>query len=168
MKMKFKDFEFLKNPTLLEIQSSTVLGVSNVIGQSSIVEGTGINPTTVKGSGQVFGEEGEAWCEFFTHLLKENTDGWLYIPNSSPIKAYLKSFEYKQSSKQGGITYSFEFIESVSRKNELCKLSVVVALENDNAYKIANRYNVPVEQIMELNEIKNPFSINAGDKVVLR
>ena len=40
--------------------------------------------------------------------------------------------------------------------------------DGENLFQIAGRCNVPVERLMALNDFATPFSVNSGDRVVIK
>ncbi len=53
-------------------------------------------------------------------------------------------------------------------KKEIAPLDYIVAYDGDNAFDIAARANMSVDEIMQLNDIESPFSIKKGERVKLR
>lgn len=51
---------------------------------------------------------------------------------------------------------------------EIAPLDYIVAYDGDNAFDIAARANMSVDEIMQLNDIESPFSIKKGERVKLR
>ncbi|MCM1114358.1 MAG: LysM peptidoglycan-binding domain-containing protein [Clostridium sp.] len=165
--MVFKDFVFPSNPTVLEVKASTNIHNFPIANNSSRVENVSVNPSIVEGSGVFFGDRGEEYCLYLQHLLRLRTAGVLLLPTAVGMNAYLTRFSYKKSSNKNEISYSFTFTEDCSSKKEERLFYFTVAENGENAFDIANRCNVSVDDIMRLNTIATPFSIKAGDKVVL-
>lgn len=164
VKMKFGDFEFPTNPAQLEVSASTNVKSSPIFGIGSSVQNVSREPVTVKGSGRFYGEDAEQSCAFLQHMLRRGKSEVLFIPSAGSLNAYLTRFTYGRD-VSGGASYSFEFTENCNNKSELCAVKEITAAEGDNAFNIAARCGVSVNEIMRKNNFKNAFDINAGDRV---
>ena len=168
MKMKYKDFEWSVNPFDVKVVSSTNLNISPVFGKKSVSENVSINPTVVEGKGVFYGENGRERCSFLQHLLKLTDSGWLFISGAPPIRAFFIRFSFTNNSEKNCFSYEFKFVEDCSEKREERILSFIYAEEGENAFDIAYRCGVSVDDIMKNNDIKTPFDIAEGQKVAIR
>lgn len=168
MKMKFRDFVFPSNPSLIKSSFSSKFSDTSVPGENSIVENVSINPAVITGNGEFFGDDALENCTFLQRLLKERISGWLFAPGITPIKAFLTEFEWEKSSKSKSCSYSFKFVEDSTDKQEREEMTFVTAKEGQNAFDIAFENGVSVDDIMSLNEFKTPFDIKENDRVILR
>lgn len=168
MKMKFNDFEFPVNPKSIEISSSTNCRKKSIFGRNTAVENVSVNPIVISGSGEIYGKSGEEACSYLLHMLKTKCAYWLFAPNMIPVKAFLTEFSYTQNSVKNSYSYSFRFVEDCNDKSECLQLPYTIALKGENAFDIAFRCRVSVDDIMKNNDIRTPFDISGGDKVVLR
>lgn len=166
MKLKYKDFEFPVNPGSINISSSTNCRSKSVFGKNSVTENVSVNPVTVTGDGEFF--DGTEVCAELQNMLKDKSSGWLYIPSAAPVKAFFTEFKFSKSNKKNSVAYSFKFTEDCTDRSARINFRFTIAEEGENAFEIANRCNASVNDIMSLNDIKSPFDINAGDRVVLR
>lgn len=168
MRMKYKDFEFPSNPAEIEIISSSSYSNKSELNGGSIVENLSVNPTVVCGNGEFYGEGSEAYCARLQNMLKDRASGWLFVPSAPPVKAFFTEFKFGKSNKKNAVSYSFKFTEDCIEKEARVKPEYITACEGDNAFEIANRFSVSVNDIMRLNDFKTPFDISEGDGVVLR
>lgn len=168
MKLKYKSFEFPSNPEKLEVLSSTNCSSSAVPDKNSAVQNVSVNPVIVKGSGEFYGNTCEETAAFLQNMLRDKTSGWLLLPFSIPVKAFFTSFEFCKRSSKNSVLYSFEFTEDCSGRMAERIFKYTFAEKGENAFEIANRCNVSVNDIMLFNNFKTPFDISAGDRVVLR
>lgn len=167
MKMKFKNFEFPTNPSVIEVKTSSNICYSPMLSGTSVVENTSVNTTVITGSGVFYGDKGEEYCIYLQHLLKQKRSGALLLPSCVGMEAYLTRLDYKKDTNLNKITYSFEFVEKCSDKQEIRLFCFTYAKAEENAFDIANRCGVSVESIMQKNDLLSPFSIKKGDKVVI-
>lgn len=100
--------------------------------------------------------------------FKAGGAGELHCPSLYPIEAIFTEFKYDSSATLGKIEYEFEFTQVCDDKKEIAPLDYIVAYDGDNAFDIAARANMSVDEIMQLNDIESPFSIKKGDWVKLR
>ncbi|MGN1202221.1 MAG: LysM peptidoglycan-binding domain-containing protein [Eubacterium sp.] len=168
MKLKYKDFEFPVNPGSIEILSSTNCSSKEIYGGNSVCENVSVNPIAVTGSGEFYGDNCEEHCAALQNLLKSTSSGWLFLPSAPPVKAFFTEFKFSKNSKKNSISYSFRFTEDCSSKKTQKAFNYTVAAQNENAFEIAGRCGVSVNDIMSLNDLKSPFDISQGDKVVMR
>lgn len=168
MKMRFNDFVFPANPAKLEILLSSNFSSSPVFGRGSSVQNVSVNPAVIKGSGEFYGSRAESSCCYLQHILRLRTAGILFIPSSGSYNAYLTEFNFSRNADKSGIAYSFVFTESCSDRKERRSFCSTVAKEGENAFDIADRCCVSVNEIMERNSFKTPFDINKGDRVMMR
>ena len=168
MKLKYKNFEFPSNPSKIEILSSSNCNNKPIFDSSSAVENVSVNPIIVMGGGEFFGEGREEYCATLQNLLKSTESGWLFLPSVPPVKAYFTELKFGQGTKRNSISYSFEFTEDCTDRRPERLFKYTVAGDGENAFEIANRCNVSVNDIMRLNDLKSPFEISKGDRVVLR
>lgn len=168
MKMRFKDFIFPSNPSVFEISSSTNIAVRSVYHGNSDVQSVSLNPIKVNGNGEFFGDEAEESCQYLMHMLRTKESGALLLPSGSGFNAYLNKFTFFKNAQKNSISYTFEFTENCSSKKELRELCFTVCKNGENAFDIAGRCNVSVDDIMKYNDLKTPFDIKEGEKVVIR
>lgn len=167
MRMQYKDFIFPSNPRNIKVSSSVNCSEKPVYGQNSDVQGVSVNPSVITGNGEFYFEKGEDGCSYLMHLLRQATSGWLFVPSSPPMKAFLTEFSFEKNAQKGCCTYSFEFKEDCTDKSETVLFAQTIARKGENMFEIANRCNVDVSAIMRLNDFKTPFDIKEGDVVRL-
>lgn len=168
MKLKYKDFEFSVNPSSIEIFSSANCAVKAVFNENSVTQNVSVNPVIVVGSGEFYGDKCDEYCAFLQNMIKEKSSGWLILPSAPPVKAFFTEFKFCKSSKKNCLAYSFEFTEDCTRRSPIKHLKYTIAETGENAFEIANRCNTSVNEIMCLNDLKSPFDIKSGDRVVLK
>lgn len=168
MKMKFNGFVFPANPAELEIVLSTNFSSSPVFGKGSNVQNVSVNPAVIKGKGEFYGERAEESCHYLQHMLRLKTSGILLLPCASSFNAFLTEFTFVKNADKGGISYAFIFTESSNSRAEKRCFCCTTAEKNDNAFIIADRCGVSVNEIMKQNSFKTPFDICEGDRVMLR
>lgn len=168
MKMEFNGFVFPANPAELEIALSTNFSSSPVFGKGSNVQNVSVNPAVIKGKGEFYGERAEQSCHYLQHMLRLKTSGILLLPCSGSFHAFLTEFTFVKNADKGGISYTFTFTESSNSRAEKRCFCYTTAEENENAFMIADRCGVSVNEIMKHNSFKTPFDICEGDRVMLR
>lgn len=168
MKLKYKEFEFPANPGSIEISLSSNCSSTPISDGNSNVENVSVNPIIVAGNGEFFGEAAQEHCALLQNLLKSKESGWLFVPSSPPIKAYFTEFKFSKNTKRNSISYAFVFTEDCSDRKSERFFNYTYAEKGENAFEIANRCNVSVNDIMRLNDFESPFELTQGDRVVLR
>ena len=89
----------------------------------------------------------------FLYLLRQGGAGELHCPSLYPIEAIFTEFKYDSSATLGKIEYEFEFTQVCDDKKEIAPLDYIVAYDGDNAFDIAARANMSVDEIMQLNDM---------------
>ncbi len=168
MKMKYKDFEFPLNPSVIKVKHSRNITENPIIDSDSAVYNISKNASVISGEGSFFGEKAFHYASELERLSKSNSSGWLFTPNGGCFNAYLKEVTIKSDAKRNEVFYTFTFIENCNHKKNQKDIEFVYARKDENLFDIAHRCDVPIEKLLELNNRKNPFDISAGDKVVLR
>lgn len=167
-KMRFKDYIFPSNPQSIKITTQSKTAQSGIYGGQSTVQSVCVNPTIISGSGIFAGEGAQEECRRLSHMLKINTSGEFHCPNAQPIKAYLTEFSYSAAADRGALAYSFEFTEDCNGRREEIEFDYTLALDGENAFDIAARTGVTVDEVVELNSLKGPFDITAGERILLK
>lgn len=168
VKMKFGELEFPSNPKTIKAEISSKVIYSPVYGGISKTEKITDKPTVISGSGMIFSDDGVEFCQRLSRMIKAKKSSWLFCPGIYPIKAFLSDFTYQLDSKSNGVDYRFSFVEdcaNISVKRDFC---FTVAGENENAFDIAYRCGVSVDDVMRLNDIATPFDFSNGERVRIR
>ncbi len=168
MMMKYKDLQFLNNPSQLEIRSSNLISTLPLLSKGSAVNCVTDMPTKVKAVGRVYGDEGEEWCSRMKHYLPDRKSGWLFTPSAPPMKAFLEAFTFRRESTTDEICYTAEFIEDCNGKSFEAKEGFTFARQGENAFDIAYRCSVGVDGLEELNGFPDPFGFSENDRVRIR
>lgn len=167
-KMRFKDFVFDTNPSYIQVITSRDVSNTSVYDGKGITQDISQKPIIVKGKGTFFLDDADEKCAHLSYLLRQGGAGELHCPSLYPIEAIFTEFKYDSSATLGKIEYEFEFTQVCDDKKEIAPLDYIVAYDGDNAFDIAARANMSVDEIMQLNDIESPFSIKKGERVKLR
>lgn len=165
---EYKGISFPVNPSTVEVFNGRSVKVKSAHGSNPITQDLGAKPTEIKGSGTFYCDDARERCERLAHLTRESGSGWLHCPYCVPIMAYLTCFEYKADSNKSSVSYKFELIEDCSATNPVRLFEYTQAVAGDNAFIIASREGVSVNDIMALNDYKTPFDIKEKDVVKIR
>ncbi len=168
MRLKYKNFEFPANPASIEFLSSSNCCSKPVFDENSAVENISVNPVKITGEGEFFADSAQEYCSYLQNLLKSKKSGWLFVPSAPPVKAYFTEFKFSKNTKRNSILYFFEFTEDCSGRKAERLFKYTYAEKNENAFEIANRCDVSVNEIMRLNDFKSPFDIPQGSRVAIR
>lgn len=166
--MKFKGFSFDVNPSFIEIHHKRIISEKALLNGKSRVNSGALCPAEITGGGSFYGNDAPEKLAMLEALHKKGGSGWLYLPQGSAYNVYFKELTFKFNADKNRYDYSFVFVENVSSKKHSYDFSYTVAGEDENLFQIAGRCNVPVEMLMALNDFATPFSVNSGDRVVLK
>lgn len=167
IKMKFKDFEFPSNPAVIKTQLSANVREAPLFDSDSAVYNVSRNAAVISGEGSLWGEERFTASALLKRLQKSSEAGWLFLPDGSCYNAFFTSLTIEEDAKKGCVFYAFSFTENCSHTKEKYDFGFTLAKAGENMFDIAHRCGVPIEALMRLNDIRTPFDVKEGDKVVL-
>lgn len=167
IKMSYKGFTFDVNPSSLKIGMAKNIGIKHIPFSTSKVEEINFQPIKISGNGRIVGENALEKAFELERIFKSKGSSYLFIPSSSPVKAFFSAFNISFDSKDNSVLYSFEFIEDcVGKKEEYC-FGYTVAKRGESLYDIALRTGVDLDEIFANNKYADLFSVSKGDKVWL-
>lgn len=167
-KMKFKGFSFDVNPNFIEIRHKRIISEKALLNGRSRVNSGALCPAEITGRGCFYGSNAPEKLAMLEALHKMGGAGMLYLPQGSAYKVYFKELTFSFNADKNRYDYSFAFVECTSSKKPVRDFSYTLADDGENLFQIAGRCNVPVERLMALNDFATPFSVNSGDRVVLK
>lgn len=167
VKMSYKGFEFEVNPSSIEVSLAKNIETRKLAFRHSKTQETVFEPTVIKGRGRFCSDNAGEQAFELEKLFKSNGSAYLFAPWATPMKAFFKSLSLSTDSKDGSISYSFEFVEDIKEKKNEYAFNYVVAKYGDNLYTISNQTGVDVKTLFESNDYRNLFSVRKGDKVWL-
>lgn len=167
IRMSYKDFCFMVNPDSLKLRYSKSLG--NKIVPFGIGKGREIctNPTVISGKGCFVGANARQCIRDLSRLFNDKGSGYLFLPDSTPIKAVFSTLDIEYAGCDDKIEYSFEFVQESGDKAPIMDFGYTFAKRDENLFDIANRTNTDVGELFRLNRYKDLFSVNEGDRVWL-
>ncbi len=168
IKMRFNDFVFETNPLYIEVIASRDVKVNSIYGKNSIANDICQEPIIVKGKGVLYGDDAQEKCNIMSKLLRQGLQGELHCPSLYPIKAIFTLFKYNANAQKGGIEYEFEFTQVCGEDLQNLSLDYTYAALGENAFDIAKRTNICIDDIMNLNGFESPFSIEENERVNLK
>lgn len=168
MKMRYRGFEFPSNPTLIKTELSNNVREDPLFGSDSAVYNVSRNASIISGEGCLWGEERFSAASQLKQLHKRGGDGWLFLPDGSCCRAFFTALTINEDAKRGCVSYAFSFTENCNHVKTEYDFGFTYAGENENMFDIAHRCGTQIEKLMKLNNFETPFSVKAGDKVVLK
>ncbi|MCD7872480.1 MAG: hypothetical protein LUG21_04135, partial [Clostridiales bacterium] len=91
IKMKYKDFEFVKNPQSIEVKKSKNINEKALFGVGSAVEEVSKNAAVIKANGVYFGENSLEFMFDLQRTFDEKGAGILILPCGECYCAFFKS-----------------------------------------------------------------------------
>lgn len=168
LKMTYKGFKFLSNPEVIDVTLSANVREKPLFGSDSAVSNVSRNAAVISGEGHFWGKDALSASRELKRLQRSSSSGWLFLPDGSCYDAFFSSLTIKEEAQRDCISYSFKFIENCRHTSDDYDFGFTYAEEGENMFDISNRCTVEIETLMRLNNYKTPFSIKAGDKVVLK
>lgn len=168
IRMSFKDFTFMVNPESLKISHTKSVSSKLLPFGSSKNKEMNTNPVVISGVGYSIGENARKNIRFLTRVFNDKGSGYLYLPDSTPIKVIFSKLDVKYSGVEDKVEYEFEFLQESCGKAAVFDFGFTYALQGENLYDIANRTSKDVGELFCLNKYSDLFSVKEGDKVWLR
>ena len=169
VKMKYKDYELPSNPSSIEICAERKLEITPVFSKKSVTESISICPSVITARGRFYCDDAIEHCEKINQILKENDSGILKCPGLYPTRAFLSNFTYEIEGDTDAVKYCIVFTEDCDNSHsEKRNFSYTFAMEGENAFDIAHRCGVSVDDIMMLNDYVSPFDIKKDERVKIR
>lgn len=167
IKMSYKGFTFEVNPQTISIDYSKSVSTRSFPFFTSKAQEISINPTKISASGKFVGESAREFANKFERVFKSKGSAYLFVVDSTPIKAFFTALNISFDSKENAVSYTFEFVEDYQGKQRYFDFGYTYAKDGENLYDIANRTGVSVETLYDLNNFCDLFAVEGGDKVWL-
>ena len=167
LNMRYKDFVFPSNPSKIEVLSSKKISEKPLINGDFNTDENSKNASVIKAQGVFYGENSDEQLQQLSRLFNESGEGWLFLPNGRCFRAYFKSLITTQSADKSSVSYGLTFVEKSARRSSEYPFGYTFAQRGENAFDIAHRCNIAIEDLMDANCIKTPFDIEEGDRIWL-
>ncbi len=165
--MRYRTFTFPQNPETLKVKKASSVQQTPLLSGCCETDETYTTPAEITVSGYFFGDGALSAAHTLSSLFKNGEAGLLILPDGRRFLARLTAFTYSLTASEGGVSYTASFLEDVAFL--LPSPAFTIARHGENAFLIARRCRVEVDDIMRLNPaFITPFSIPEGAKVVLK
>lgn len=118
-KLRFKGYEFTYNPKTITIKQDKLI-LSHPLPQSKgfFQQPMGSKPLEISGEGELFGENADSRFMEIYSLFRGDESGILTLPHFKPIFCFLSEIKNVKKAGPDMLTYSFKFIEDVSKRGD--------------------------------------------------
>lgn len=165
--MKFKDYRWEHNPRELVFECGSDVKELKVPYGKARVQNMGRKNMTVKGEGELYGEDCMEQFSRLYSLFKQGGAGVLSIPKLKPIYAVFESVKIIGEPKPDILTYSFVFRELMELEKSEPPTSYTVKA-GESLWDISYSLDIPIDALVKLNpQIKRPDEPEAGSTVIL-
>ena len=168
LNMKYKDFVFPSNPSRLEVINSKNIAQKPLVNGDFNTDELSKEACVIKAQGAFYGADAYSKAQSLARLFEENGAGWLFLPSSRCLRAYFKTLSLSESADKSSISYEISFVEKSSGRSESFPFGYTFAQQNENAFDIAARCGISIEDLMDCNNIQTPFDIEEGDRIWLK
>lgn len=167
IRISYKDFTFMVNPNTLKLSHSKSVASRTIPFGASRNKEVNTNPIIISGTGYFAGNNARKYIRELSKIFNDKGSGYLFLPDSTPIKAIFSKLEITYTGASDKIEYSFEFLQEEVGKSTTFDFGYTFALGGENLFDIANRTNTEVGDLFSLNGYSDLFSVSEGDKVWL-
>lgn len=165
IRMSYKNFTFWVNPSTLKISHRRVVSSRSIPFGASRSREISMSPVVISGQGVFAGDDARDNARDITRIFDEKGSGYLFLPDSTPVKAIFSRLDVSYRDTDGSIVYDFEFVQENPSKSASFDFGFTYAKAGENLYDVSNRTSVGVDRLFELNSYKDLFSIQEGDKI---
>lgn len=163
--MKFGKYTFMHNPKTLVVKNK-LRGNSSVIPyHGEIYSPVAVENTTITGEGIITGEQ---CCQKLLSLIESLKSGDKNLLSISPFPSFyavLTELEYTLTPKENTaeIKFTFTSASSISKSGSDFKEKTYTTDGSDSLWDISYKYDIPVEQLLDLNPfVKRPDILENG------
>ncbi len=183
--MRYKNYVWPHNPRVYTIDYERVMAENKVPYGLYHLQDLGRTRRVMRGEGEFAGSEAYAQFGALANVFYDPGAGELIHPLWQAAKAHFVELSLKQEPRPDYVSYTFTFWEDLEYYDT--QLGAVQAgatedgpsasageliykvVKGDTLWGIAKKYNVTLEQILQLNpQIKNPSLIQVGQEVRVR
>ena len=169
IRLKYKDFEFLRNPSVISVEQSKKLSERTLpFSAGSAVDEIALRPARISFSGSFYGSGASAAAARLAALYNDGGAGELFLPAGEYFVAFLSDMRLEFDAQKNALEYSLKFTESGSGKPYKRKRRCVFARAGQNCFDIAFENGVSVDDVVRLNDLETPFSVEEGQAVRIR
>lgn len=166
--IRYKNYVWKNNPRQIKIIHNRNVQEVSVPYSHGVVRDYGERARVIRGVGEFFGEKCIDEFEKLRAIQQEGGKGYLTLPMVKPFLAIFRLLELEENPTPKLLKYSFEFVEYISsHKSDSCYVKRYhVVQKGENLWDVSNKYNVSVENLLDLNlHIKRPDNLILGEKV---
>lgn len=171
-KMSFNNYVWSHNPRKINIEEEKNIVEFMLPFNKNILQNLGRKKRIVKGEGELFGVTCFNEFKELRELYLADNSAYLKLPGIDPFLARFSSLKMVGEANEDVLTYTFEFIEEIEYDSEIrgdLADGYYIASDGDTLWTIANKYNISVSTLLELNkDIRKPEDVSSGQKVLLR
>ena len=166
-KMQYKNFIFDINPSDIKLTLKKNLAKTNVMHSTQVCSEVGESVAVISGKGRFVGENAIKKAYELIRIYNKQGADFLFTPCCAHMLAVFNKLNISYSSDSKRVEYAFEFTQQGRRKAEKYDFGYTFANEGENLFDIAERTQISIEKIVELNDFCGVFSVKEGDKVWL-
>ena len=164
--IRYKGYSFRHNPEHLKVTSENSIRQQIIPKGKNVIQDIGAKARVVTGTGKLFGEDCLKQYNRLVNLQKQDDSGVLSLPDTLPFYAYFKKIELVCEPTEKLVTYSFEFVEDMT-KSEVAENKVYhYVRDNESLWDISYMYDIPIENLVSLNpQVKWIDELEKGEKI---
>lgn len=167
--IRFAGHDLPHNPKTLKVERSKSVGSVSLLGGKNIMNSVTEKASKISGTGELYGENCFKQYNELSKIHFLNKSAVLAVPNVGVFNAVLSDLKLLAEPKNNVISISFEF--TCINGEEASKISPTefhTVLKDESLWDISYRYNIPIENLIELNPwLRNLWNIEIGKEVRL-
>ena len=165
--MRFKGVTWRHNPRELTFESEKQINELHAPYAGCTVQDTGRRGMTVKGEGELFGDDCMEQFERLYALFQEGGSGVLAIPKLGAVYAVFEELKLKGVPKPDVLTYSFTFREVMERVPAEVQTAYTAA-QGETLWDVSYRFDIVIDRLVALNPwVRRPDEDVGGREVAL-
>lgn len=164
--MRFMGYTWHHNPKKIEIISDKKVVSYSTPHKSDTVTSFGEKPFSVRGVGELYGNDCLKQYDKLFKLYKSGENGILCLPKLAPFYACFEKLVIVSSDVPDVLVYEFEFKKTKEKPNSESFFEYYTVGEDETLFDVAAKCGVDIEKLCELNsDIMFINDLKAGEQV---
>lgn len=167
IKVQYKNYTFDVNVKDFNISMKRDVSTVGAIDAPLATGNVSAFPTVLSGKGYFIGDDAVDKAYGLMKIYNEKGSGYVFSPYSIPFKAFFTKFEMSYSCEKRRVEYVFEFTEDLPGKETEYQFPYTFVNENESVFDLSKRVGVPVDIILEKNELYDLYNLRKDRKIWL-
>lgn len=169
IKVKYKGFTFDVNVKDFNISMKRDVATRSTIDSPVVLNNITVKPTptVLSGKGYFVGDNALDEAYKLMKIYNEKGSDYVFSPYSVVLKAFFTKFAMSYSAEKRRVEYEFEFTEDLTGKESTYQFPYTFVREDENIFDLSDRVGIPVETIIERNNLFDLYNLRKDSRIWL-